>query len=272
MISERVPSLDSSLSFLILGQRIQVDCPDPALRRLVSANFGMMAVLPFANASLEAPGLGLSADASFGLGDLYVVPAQLGWHLKRADLIAGFGLFAPTGRHTAGASDNLGKGMWSYEISGGGTAYLDAQRSWSVATTAFWEIHSKKDGAIQLTNVRLNDAKVGQLLTLEGGAGKSFLQGAASVGAAYYAQWKVTSDQFVIETLLGNLPNSVREKHRVFGLGPDVTIPIATSSKLISLVNVRYLWEFGAQTKTQGGTFILTYTIPVGGIPIPGRP
>jgi len=45
MISERVPSLDSSLSFLILGQRIQVDCPDPALRRLVSANFGMMATV-----------------------------------------------------------------------------------------------------------------------------------------------------------------------------------------------------------------------------------
>lgn len=44
--------------------------------------------------------------------------------------------------------------------------YLDEQRTVSLATTAFWEFHGdKKD-----TNTR-----VGQILTLEGGAGKSFL-------------------------------------------------------------------------------------------------
>lgn len=38
---------------------------------------------------------------------------------------------APTGRYSTGASDNLGKGMWSYEVSGGATLYLDSQRSFS---------------------------------------------------------------------------------------------------------------------------------------------
>ena len=55
----------------------------------------------------------------------------------------------------------------------------------------------------------------------------------------------------------------------MFGIGPDVTIPIATKTKLISLVNVRYLWEQGAQVKTQGQTLIITTTFPWGGISIP---
>ena len=76
------------------------------------------------------------------------MPAQLGWHGKRFDAIAGVGFFVPTGRYAAGASDNLGKGMWSYEVSGGGTLYLDQARSISVSTTAFWETHGKKEGSV----------------------------------------------------------------------------------------------------------------------------
>jgi hypothetical protein len=41
-------------------------------------------------------------------------------------------------------------------------------------------------------------------------------------------------------------------KHRVSGFGPDVTLPIATKSKLIALVNIRYFWEAGARVKTEG--------------------
>ncbi len=167
-------------------------------KKVLGAHFGAMAVLPIAQGALEAPGLGLSDSASLGLSDLYVMPAQLGWHFKRADITTGVGLFIPTGRHSAGADDNLGKGMWSYELSGGGTVYLDSKRSISVATTAYWETHSKKDGEVRIEDVTISNVKVGQLLTLEGGVGKSFLHGAASIGVAYYAQWKVTSDEFTL--------------------------------------------------------------------------
>jgi hypothetical protein len=237
-------------------------------RKVLGANFGMMAVLPIANGALEAPGFGLVAEASTGLSDLYVMPAQLGWHFSRADATAGVAFFAPTGRHTSGASDNLGKGMWSFEVSGGGTLYFDAGRTISAATTAFWETHSKKDGELHVEPLTFSDVKVGQLLTLEGGAGKSFLRGAASVGVAYYAQWKVTSDEMTLSPSILAL-TTIPEKHRVFGLGPDVTVPIATRSRLIALVNVRYLWEQGARLKTQGQTLVITSTFPVGGIAIP---
>lgn len=236
-------------------------------KKILGARYGMMAVMPLANGSLEAPGLALSEEASFGPSDLYVMPLQLGWHFKRADAVAGAAFFAPTGRHTAGASDNLGKGMWSYEVSGGTTLYLDKARTLSIATIAAWETHTKKDAEVRIQNVTVDDVKVGQLLTLEGGVGKSFLHGAASVGAAYYAQWKLTSDQMVFSAANSHVLD-VSDKHRVFGFGPDVTVPIATKHRLISLVNVRYLWEAGAEVKTQGQTLMLTATFPVGGIKI----
>lgn len=242
-----------------------------APKKILGGHLAMMAVLPFANGALEAPGLGFAEEASTGTSDLYVMPAQLGWHFKRADAIAGFAFFAPTGRYSGGASDNLGKGMWSYELSGGGTVYLDEQRSLSLSTTGYWETHAKKSGDVHADHITLTNAKVGQLVTLEGGVGKSFLHGAASFGMAYYAQWKVTADQFDIVSPVATATGSIPEKHRVWGVGPEVTIPIATKSRLISLVNVRYLWEQGAELKTQGQTFIVTSTIPVGGIRIPGK-
>ena len=52
-------------------------------------------------------------------------------------------------------------------------------------------------------------------------------------------------------------------KHKVFGFGPDVTLPVASKSKLFALVNIRYLWETGARLKTQGQTLVVTATFPV---------
>jgi hypothetical protein len=236
--------------------------------KVLGANYGMMGVPPFANAALEAPAFGLQEDVSTGAGDLYVVPLQLGWHKPRADIITAFAFFAPTGRYTAGASDNTGKGMWSYEFSAGTTVYFDETKTLSFATSGFWEIHTTKEGTdVSGGGPLTTGTKVGQLLTLEGGFGKSFLEGAASVGLAYYAQYKLTHDDF---GNLINLPGDpVIGKHRVWGFGPDVTIPLATKTKLISLINVRYLWEVGARVKTEGQSFLITAIFPVPSVKIP---
>jgi hypothetical protein len=239
-------------------------------KKVLGANYGAMAVMPFANGALEAPGFGLSERAGTGASDIYIMPLQLGWHLKRADAVAGFAFFAPTGRYSAGASDNLGRGMWSYEVSAGSTLYLDAARTLSVAATGYWETHSKKEGEVRIEEDAVSDVKVGQLLTIEGGVGKSFLHGAASFGLAYYAQWKTTSDSLRVSASSTELATSL-DGHRVWGVGPDVTVPIATKERLIALVNVRYLWETGARSKTQGQSLLVTTTFPVGGISIPSK-
>ena len=239
--------------------------------KLFGANYGAMFALPTANGSLEAPGFGFQSDIGTGLADAYFVPLQLGWHFKRADVISSAAFFAPTGRYTAGATDNVGKGMWSYEFSGGTTFYADEKKSISIATTAYWELHSRKSGTadVNIDHVQLTNAKVGQLLTLEGGVAKSFLEGAASIGMAYYAQFKLTQDEFGFR--VQPPAGAIVGKHRVFGLGPDVTIPIATKTKLISLVNVRYFWEADARVKTQGQSLVLAAMFPIPSIKIPTK-
>ena len=224
--------------------------------KVFGASYGVMAVLPWANASFEAPAFGFSDTVNTSFADILIRPIDLGWHTTRADVTAGFQFYAPTGRYELGGSDNIGKGMWTYEPFVGTTLYFDEARTTSLATTAFWEIHgNKKD----------SDVKVGQILSLEGGLGKSFLGGGLVIGAAYYAQWKLSKDfltSFVLpsgDPITVDLPN----KHKVFALGPDVTLPIANASKLFALVNIRYFWEMGARVKTQGQTLVLTATFPV---------
>ena len=86
---------------------------------------------------------------------------------------------------------------------------------------------------------------------------------------AYYGQWKITDDDLGIPVSLPGDPSLAR--HRVFAFGPDVTIPIGTKKSLISLVNVRYLWETGARLKTEGPTLAITTTVPIPSIKIPSR-
>ena len=229
--------------------------------KVLGANYGAMVVLPVANASIEAPAFAISENVDTSVSDLLVRPVDLGWHTPRADIAAGFQLYAPTGRYERGGSDNIGKGMWTYEPFVGTTVYFDEKRTVSLATTAYWELHgNKKD----------TDVKVGQILTLQGGVGKSFLGGGLILGAAYYAQWKLTEDQLAdfVFPAGGQLDVNIPGKHQVFGFGPDVTLPVASKSKLFALVNIRYLWEAGAQLKTEGQTLVVNATFPVPSVPL----
>jgi hypothetical protein len=227
--------------------------------KVLGANYGAMAVIPWANGALEAPILGLDQKTGTRFADMYLRPIDLGWHTKKADVTAGFGIYPPTGHYVDGGSDNTGKGMWTYEPLVGATLYLDEKRSVSLATNVFWELHgAKKD----------SDTKVGQIVTLEGGLGKSYLGGGLIIGVGYYGQWKVTADSLGVAVALpggGTItgPGLSDSKHSVFALGPDVTLPVATKKKLYALVNFRYLWEMGARTKTQGQTLVITATFPI---------
>ena len=224
--------------------------------KVLGANYGAFVVPPWVNGSLEAPAFDLSETSSTSFSDTLIRPIDLGWHLTKADVTAGFQFYAPTGTYELGGTGNTGKGMWTYEPYFGTTVYFDEKKTVSLATTAFWELHGKKKDT---------DIEVGQILSLEGGIGKSFLGGGLVIGAAYYAQWKLTTDNLGSFVLPGGgtVEPELVNKHRVFALGPDVTLPVATKTKLFALVNLRYLWEAGARSKTEGSTFIATATFPI---------
>jgi len=167
----------------------------------------------------------------------------------------------PTGRYSPDADDNLGSGMWTFEMSVGTTLYFDEARSWHFATTAYFETHTEKKDT---------DQKVGNILTLEGGLGKALLGGGLNLGAVYYAQWKLSEDQLGqdIDDALADAGLPTPTKHRGFGIGPEVNVAFASETKLIGTLSLRYFWETGVYTNVQGSTFVATATFPLPSMPL----
>jgi hypothetical protein len=223
--------------------------------QLLGGNYGFAVYPALTNNAAELPALQSDTETSTGLADIYIQPLILGWTTERADFTAGLGIYAPTGRYDAEADNNRGLGMWSYEAFAGTTVYFDEARSWHFAASAFFETHGEKEDS---------DVRVGDIVTIEGGIGKSFMDGAANAGLAYYAQWKVSRDDF------GATPSSgaIVAKHEVYGLGPELTLPLASKSKLYGFANLRYLWETGAKSTLEGETLLLTLTFPIPSIPL----
>ena len=220
-------------------------------KKFLGANVGFTGFAALVDNKLVAPVLGLSQKVSVGITDLYIQPLNLGWHTERADILAGVGVYVPTGEWSLGGSENRGMGMWSFELSAGSTVYLDRAKNWHVATTAYFETHTKKRGT---------DIRVGDVLTLEGGLGRAFMGGAAWVGVAYYAQWKLSEDRIRGLELPGLFDLG---KHRGFGVGPEATFPVAIGGKLRALITGRYLWETGVRSNVEGQTLVVLATVPI---------
>jgi hypothetical protein len=224
---------------------------------ILGGNYGFEIWPGFTNNALEAPLLGADDKVSTGFADLYIRPINLGWNIDRADFIAGIGIYVPTGEYEAGGDHNRGLGMWGYELFGGATVYFDAARTWHFATLASYETYGKKDDT---------DIRVGDLLTLEGGFGKSFLEGAGNIGIAYYAQWKVSNDDLGLN--FSQPAGPLTHQHRVYGFGPEATFPIASKKALYGFLTLRYLWETGARSTLEGNTFVVQLSFPVPSIPL----
>jgi hypothetical protein len=199
-------------------------------------------------------GTELDHSTGFGITDSALVPIGLGWHFKRADALANYAIFLPTGRYEDGANDNTGFGMWGHEIAFGTTVYLTESKQYHAASVVSFDFQSKKEDS---------ETKVGNAMNLEGGFGGDFMKGGITAGLVYYASFKLTDD--VIEGLPGIF---VPGKNKVFALGPEVTIALASKSKVYGFLKLNYEWELYAKTATQGSEFSIMLTLPIGPFPI----
>jgi hypothetical protein len=220
-------------------------------KKLLGANYGFMVAPPFSTIRPERAALEL-VEPNWGFNDTYVVPLYLGWHTPRADFVAGYGFFAPTGEYVPGGQDNVGLGMWGHEIQAGTTVYLDAAKQYSVATTAYFEMHSNKKD---------QDLKVGNLLTLEGGVAYNVPKIGGAFGLGYYLQSKLSDDSGADVPVTALRALNLYGKNRLFGIGPDVTMAVFQHGGTIGLVNFRYLWESAGKSSFQGSTFVVGFTI-----------
>jgi len=220
--------------------------------KILNANYGASVFASFMSNRIESNVI--QWDIPFGLSDLYIQPVQLGWHRKKADFTASYGVYVPTGKYTFGARDNTGLGMWGHEISGGTTWFLNRKKSLNFSSVLSYETHShKKDTTM----------KAGDIFTAEGGLAKTFLKKVPNsskpmelnFGMIYYMQFKITDD----ELPPGSRVYSIANDHvYACGIEGNAVFPKASTS-----ISFRWLGEVAARNRFQGSTILITLKQPL---------
>ena len=172
--------------------------------KFLGGYFAPYILVNVANGSLVASLVGTNLSANGGgegLADTYVEPLNFGWHLKRADLNIGYGFMAPTGRYTAGASNNIGSGYWGNDITSGTTVYLTKNKGTSANLYTDWEIHGKKQV------VSSGNITPGQTFTMEWGIGQALplkkdFSRLVQLGLVGYDQWQVSGNSGIVSSKL----------------------------------------------------------------------
>jgi len=218
--------------------------------KLLGANYGAVLSLWGASASVDAPRFNAS-QSTYGFGDMYVKPVELGWHTPHLDAITGFAIWIPTGRYTPGGDNNTGQGQWGYELTLGATAWLEKEHHLNLATQIFFDLYSDRRGAVGPSNTQLH---TGDTLTLQGGLGYQLLGGGLNFGIPYFVQWKVTED--TLPPGVGAiLPAIDAAKSFSAGVGAEVALYWSTTDG----VNARWVQGIGGKNTTNGASFFLLY-------------
>jgi hypothetical protein len=221
---------------------------------IFGANYSAAVFAPFANVRTDFPRLDVEDSTGTAFSQLRVNPLTLGWHIDKplflspggSDVTIGYAFYAPTGRYTAGATDNTALGMWSNEIFARVTAYFSKDRKWHGSGSLFYDINSKKDGI---------DWTTGNPFTYMWGLGRDYGEPgkllSGWIGAVGYAQWQVTA------THGADVPQFIADnKTQVNAVGPEITA-------LQGALTLRYFWQFGGKFTTRGHGLYVQFSIPL---------
>lgn len=103
------------------------------------------ATIPIASNNLTTEVMG-NVSGGTGLADSYFIPAIAGWTGERIAVRVMYGFLAPTGRFSAGATDNVGSGYWTHTLSAGQTFYPMKNKRLSFSAFEMYEFHSTQEG------------------------------------------------------------------------------------------------------------------------------
>jgi hypothetical protein len=215
-------------------------------KKILGASFAPYISLNGASGSLVADISGTNLGASgggSGFADLFVQPVNLGWHLKRADIVAGYAFMAPTGRFVAGASDNVGSGYWGNNLNFGATVYVTKNRGTTLNLFSDWETHGQKTGTTLTPGKAFTtEWGVGQVLPLK----KDFSR-LLQLGLIGYDQWQVTASSGTI----GVLPASSVPFYSVHAVGLQSNFILPAKNLNFFF---KYLDEYRAISRPEGRT------------------
>ena len=207
-------------------------------KKILGGNYALVAGLPVTNSSLSLAGL-QPIGGGGGFADSFYQPATLGWHLKRADIMVAYAFFAPTGRFTAGASNNTGTGHWTNAPTAGETFYLTKNKGTAFSAYQMYEFHTTQEG----TNIHPGqtfdlDYSLTQILPLQ-----KDMHTLLQVGVVGYGQWQTSN----------NSGPGVDPQHpghyRVNAIGgaANIILPVRKA-----VVGFKFLHEFSNSYTVQG--------------------
>ncbi|HXZ60515.1 MAG TPA: transporter [Steroidobacteraceae bacterium] len=203
---------------------------------LGGAGFSSAVTIPIANNSLSSSSQGAISGGG-GLGDLYFQPVILGWREERADIRGILGVLAPTGRFSAGATDNVGNGYWTPVVAAGETFYLSADRATTLSAFEMYEFHSIQSGTA---------IHPGETLDLDYSLMRAFAfaDSRLQAGLVGYGAWQTTA-----KTGPNITPSQEAQRYRVnsLGFGLNYVLP----ARKVSL-GFKYFDEFSNQWTYQG--------------------
>jgi len=216
------------------------------IARLGGARFSCAATIPIANNSLSSSAQGAISGGG-GLGDLYFQPVIFAWRSERADIRGIFGFLAPTGKFTAGATDNVGNGYWSPVIAAGQTFYFSEDRATTLSTFEMYEFHGTQSG----THIH-----PGETFDLDYSLMRAFKFAASrvQVGMVGYGAWQTTAKTGPDITAA---EESQRYRVNALGVGLNYVLP----ARRVTL-SFKYFDEFSNQWTYQG--YSLQISIGVG--------
>lgn len=216
--------------------------------KILGANYGATVLVAFASNTIQ--GSYIDSKSSFAFTDMLVQPVQLGWHNKKADFVFSYQMYIPTGKYELGGSNNSGLGMFMNEFSAGTTLFFDDKKTFHFSALAAYEINGKKKDT---------DIKTGDILSVEGGLGKTFYcmnvektapKGILNAGLIYYLQYKVSDDKIPVGTFIIE-----PDKDHITALGAEVNYLHIGS---MTQAGFRWVSELGAVNRFQGNTFFIT--------------
>jgi hypothetical protein len=211
-----------------------------------SRSFSATVAAPLARLRLDIHDRPEASFDRFGLGDIYIQPARLGWRSDQVDVVGSYGLYVPTGTSPLAGGKGLSAGHVTNEFSAGGTIFADRNRTSFLTALASYDLNLRKRGV---------DITRGDTLQVQGGAGARLLNGIVEAGLAFHGLWQVRDDRGA------DLPSVLQgARDRVYGLGPDVAVLLET---IQSQVRVRYEWDMGVRSRPQGNVLVVGLNVAV---------
>ncbi len=215
--------------------------------KMLGANLAFMVVIALANGRFAArnpftgrPGV---SGSGAGLTNTNFVPFELGWHLKWADIQAGYSVYAPTGRFVPDAMNNVSSGFWTNGGQAGATVYLTKNKATQLSIYNYYACNTVQQGTgVQPGQNDSLDYSLSENVPLDQG-GKWSLQ----IGAAGYGQWQTTN----------NASHNPVPALRYGVNAAGVTTNLFTPFKALT-VGISALWEYGAKNTYEGRTMTIT--------------